>query len=101
VQSQHLQPASRVSDMFGGWEDETRVDALNSFHLALAPYEGFSLLVERPLGPDADPLTRIASNVVPYPPSAEDNVMRATREERPVPAGREDDGVLADENPQR
>ncbi len=55
VQSPHLAPYSRVSDMFGGWEGETQVDALNSFHVALGPYEAFSLLVQRPIGPEPDP----------------------------------------------
>jgi trehalose synthase len=55
VQSRCLKPYSRVTDMFGGWEGETQVDALNSFHLALAPFEGFSLLVEQPIGPEPEP----------------------------------------------
>ena len=55
VQSDVLVPNSRVSDMFGGWEGETAVDALNSFHLALAPFQGFSLLVQPPIGPEPDP----------------------------------------------
>ena len=55
VQSDVLVPNSRVSDMFGGWEGETAVDALNSFHLALAPFQGFSLLVQPPIGPEPAP----------------------------------------------
>ena len=61
VQSMHLVPDSRVSDMFGGWDGETIVDALNSFHLALGPFQGFSLLVEQPIGPWPNP------NVHPHP----------------------------------
>ncbi len=55
VQSPHLVPHSRVTDMFGGWKGETAVDALNSFHVALGPLEGFSLLVQPPIGPEPDP----------------------------------------------
>jgi trehalose synthase len=55
VQSELLVPHSRVTDMFGGWEGETSVDALNSFHLSLGPFQGFSLHVQRPLGPEPDP----------------------------------------------
>jgi trehalose synthase len=55
VQSELLVPQSRVTDMFGGWDGETSVDALNSFHLALGPFQGFSLHVQQPLGPEPDP----------------------------------------------
>ena len=55
VRSECRVPHSRVTDMFEGWEGETAVDALNSFHLALGPFEGFSLLVQPPLGPEPDP----------------------------------------------
>jgi trehalose synthase len=55
VRSEHLIPHSRVSDMFGGWEAETTVDELQSFHVALPPFEGFSLLVQSPIGPEPDP----------------------------------------------
>jgi trehalose synthase len=55
VQSPHLIPDSKVSDMFGVWEEETAVDALNSFHLTLGPFEGFSLLIQPPIGPENDP----------------------------------------------
>ena len=89
VQSAHLLPNSRVTDMFGGWDGETNVDALNSFHLALGPFEGFSLLVEPPLGPEpdptADPYPTGVHKVVPYPPSAEEVVTHPTQEHRIVP----------------
>ncbi|MGI8715683.1 MAG: maltose alpha-D-glucosyltransferase [Solirubrobacteraceae bacterium] len=55
VQSELLVPHSRVTDMFKGWEGETAVDALSSFHLALGPFQGFSLLVQAPIGPEPDP----------------------------------------------
>jgi trehalose synthase len=54
VRSECLVPHSAVSDMFGGWDGEATVDELNSFHLTLGPYEGFSLLVEPPPEPEAD-----------------------------------------------
>ena len=75
VQSEHLIPDSRVTDMFGGWEGETTVDALSSFHLALSPFEGFSLLVQPPIGPqpdpNADPHPTGVHQVVPHPPSTQ------------------------------
>ena len=87
VQSPHLTPGSRVSDMFGGWDDATSVDALNSFHLALGPFEGFSLLIEPPIGPEPDPaaeahLTAVPSVAAPYPPSSEEVVTHPTKEHR-------------------
>jgi trehalose synthase len=51
VRSEVLIPHSRVIDMFGGWEGEAEVDELNSFHVTLGPYEGFSLLIQPPIGP--------------------------------------------------
>jgi trehalose synthase len=50
VRSDSLAPHSAVSDMFEGWDGETTVDDLNSFHLTLGPYQGFSLLVKPPPG---------------------------------------------------
>ncbi|HEY1853847.1 MAG TPA: maltose alpha-D-glucosyltransferase [Solirubrobacterales bacterium] len=89
VQSPHLAPGSKVSDMFGGWEADTAVDALNSFHLALGPFEGFSLLVQPPIGPEAEPGADAPSiavhAVAPYPPSAEEVVTQPTQEHRIVP----------------
>ena len=41
--------------MFGGWEGEATGRRLNSFHVTLGPFEGFSLLVQRPIGPEPDP----------------------------------------------
>jgi trehalose synthase len=55
VRSERLVPQSRVTDMFGGWEGETRVDDLNSFYLTLGPFQGFSLLVQPPIGPEPGP----------------------------------------------
>ena len=72
VQSRLLVPHSRVTDMFEGWEGETAVDALNSFHLALGPFEGVSLLVQQPLGPEPDP------NADPYPTGTHAVVPHAT-----------------------
>jgi trehalose synthase len=51
VRSELLVPQSTVSDMFGGWEGQAVVDELSSFHVTLGPFEGFSLLIQRPLGP--------------------------------------------------
>jgi hypothetical protein len=89
VQSPHLIPDSRVSDMFDRWEEETTVDALNSFHLALEPYEGFSLLIQPPVGPGTDPADTSRPTVVPtaapYPPSAEEVITHPTQEHRIVP----------------
>jgi trehalose synthase len=84
VQSPHLAPDSRVSDMFSGWEQETTVDALNSFHLALGPFEGFSLLIQPPIGPETDPESSLASTraTAPYPPSSEEVVTQPTLEHR-------------------
>jgi trehalose synthase len=89
VQSPHLVPYSRVGDMFGGWEEETSVDALNSFHLTLGPFEGFSLLIQPPIGPEADPAgasrpTAVPA-VAPYPPSAEEVVTHPTQEHPIIP----------------
>ncbi len=89
VQSPHLIPGSSVSDMFGRWEEDTAVDALNSFHLALEPFEGFSLLVQPPVGPETDPRetsVRVAiPTVAPYPPSADEVVTHPTQEHRIIP----------------
>jgi trehalose synthase len=88
VQSPHLIPDSRVSDMFEGWEEPTTVDALNSFHLALGPYEGFSLLIQPPIGPDKEPgaesqaATAPPAGAAPYPPSSEEVVTHPTQELR-------------------
>jgi hypothetical protein len=46
-----------VSDMFGRWNGAASVDELNSFHLTLGPFEGFSLLVQPPIGPEPNPDT--------------------------------------------
>src|SRR3984957_19947319 len=54
VRSNCLKPHSAVSDMFGGWDGEATVDDLNSFHLTLGPFEGFSLLVDLPIEPESD-----------------------------------------------
>jgi trehalose synthase len=51
IRSEHLVPQSAVSDMFGGWEGHATVDELNSFHVTLGPFEGFSLLISPPIGP--------------------------------------------------
>jgi trehalose synthase len=89
VQSPHLVPGSSVSDMFGRWEEDTAVDALNSFHLALEPFEGFSLLIQPPVGPETDPAdasVRVAiPTAAPYPPSAEEVVTHPTQEHRIIP----------------
>ena len=79
VQSKVLVPSSRVSDMFGGWEGETAVDALNSFHLALAPFQGFSLLVQPPMGPEPDPEAELHAGT--------QNPRRRTRRDRPADCG--------------
>jgi trehalose synthase len=90
VQSPHLIPDSRVVDMFGGWEEETTVDALNSFHLTLGPFEGFSLLIHPPLGPETDPDVVPRAFAIPaaapYPPSAEEVVTHRGRKHR-IPDG--------------
>jgi trehalose synthase len=89
VQSPHLVPYSRVGDMFGDWEEETAVDALNSFHLTLGPFGGFSLLVQPPIGPETDPADGSSLGAVPaaapYPPSAEEVITHPTQEHRIVP----------------
>jgi trehalose synthase len=89
VQSPHLIPDSRVSDMFDRWEEETTVDALNSFHLALEPFEGFSLLIQPPVGPGTDPADTSRPTAIPtaapYPPSAEEVITHPTQEHRIVP----------------
>jgi hypothetical protein len=54
VRSECLVPHSAVSDMFGGWDGQATVDDLNSFHLTLGPFEGFSLLVEPPIEPESE-----------------------------------------------
>jgi maltose alpha-D-glucosyltransferase/alpha-amylase len=54
VRSEWLEPHSAVSDMFGGWDGQASVDDLNSFHLTLGPFEGFSLLVQPPIGPEPE-----------------------------------------------
>jgi trehalose synthase len=54
VRSECLVPHSAVSDMFGGWDGQATVDDLNSFHLTLGPFEGFSLLVDLPIEPESD-----------------------------------------------
>jgi hypothetical protein len=85
VQSPHLIPDSRVEDMFEGWEQPTTVDALNSFHLTLGPFQGFSLVIRPPIGPEKDPeATRPAPPpaTAPYPPSAEEVVTHPTQELR-------------------
>jgi trehalose synthase len=51
IRSEFLVPQSAVSDMFGGWEGQATVDELNSFHVTLGPFEGFSLLISPPIGP--------------------------------------------------
>jgi len=84
VQSPHLIPGSRVNDMFGGWEEPTTVDALNSFHLELGPFEGFSLLIEQPIGPESDPAAEphlaAVPGAAPYPPSSEEVITHPTQE---------------------
>jgi maltose alpha-D-glucosyltransferase/alpha-amylase len=55
VRSECLVPHSVVTDMFEGWEGEATVDELHSFHLTLGPLEGFSLLVQQPIGPEPPP----------------------------------------------
>src|SRR6201996_3146576 len=52
VRSEALTPHSSVTDMFGGWDGAATVDELNSFYLTLGPFEGFSLLVQPPIGPE-------------------------------------------------
>jgi hypothetical protein len=86
VQSPHLVPDSKVSDMFEVWESSTAVDALNSFHLTLRPFEGFSLVIQPPIGPAPDPedvaRPTPAPAAAPYPPSAEEVVTHPTQEHR-------------------
>jgi trehalose synthase len=86
VQSPHLVPDSKVDDMFGAWREPTKVDALNSFHLTLAPFEGFSLVIQPPIGPEPDPedipRPAPAPAAAPYPPSAEEVVTHPTQELR-------------------
>ena len=71
VRSECLEPHSAVSDMFGGWDGEATVDDLNSFHLTLGPFEGFSLLVQPPIGPEPPPpnppvgVTRVVEHEAP------------------------------------
>jgi trehalose synthase len=55
VRSEALAPHSVVTDMFGAWDGEASVDELHSFHLTLGPFEGFSLLVQPPIGPEPPP----------------------------------------------
>jgi maltose alpha-D-glucosyltransferase/alpha-amylase len=55
VRSEALTPHAAVSDMFGRWDGEATVDELNSFYLTLGPFEGFSLLVQPPIGPEPAP----------------------------------------------
>ena len=86
VQSPHLVPDSTVSDMFGAWKEDTAVDALNSFHLSLEPFEGFSLLIQPPIGPEADPQATAAQGPAPsatrVPSSAEEVITHPTQELR-------------------
>jgi trehalose synthase len=86
VQSPHLVPDSKVSDMFGEWESTTAVDALNSFHLTLGPFAGFSLVIQPPIGPETDPedvpRPAVVPTTAPYPPSAEEVVTHPTQELR-------------------
>jgi trehalose synthase len=86
VQSPHLVPDSKVSDMFGEWESTTAVDALNSFHLTLGPFAGFSLVIQPPIGPETDPedvpRPAVVPSAAPYPPSAEEVVTHPTQELR-------------------
>jgi hypothetical protein len=51
IRSELLVPQSSVNDMFGGWEGQAVVDELNSFHVTLGSFEGFSLLIQPPIGP--------------------------------------------------
>jgi trehalose synthase len=86
VQSPHLIPDSRVEDMFDTWEKPTTVDALNSFHLTLGPFEGFSLVIQPPIGPEKSPDSTARPDpepaTAPYPPSAEEVVTHPTQEQR-------------------
>jgi len=86
VQSPHLVPDSKVSDMFEVWEQPTAVDALNSFHLTLEPFQGFSLVIQPPIGPEKDPEGAPRHDpppaAAPYPPSAEEVVTHPTQELR-------------------
>jgi trehalose synthase len=54
IRSELLVPQSSVTDMFGGWEGQATVDELNSFHVTLGPFEGFSLLIQPPIGPRSE-----------------------------------------------
>ena len=65
VSSEWLEPRSAVSDMFGRWDGAASVDELNSFYLTLGPFEGFSLLVQPPIGPEPDPDTHKRPTGVP------------------------------------
>jgi trehalose synthase len=81
VRSEWLEPHSAVSDMFGGWEGQATVDDLNSFHLTLGPFQGFSLLVQPPLGPEPEPgtysrPTRVHRVVTHDPPTGTHRVVR-------------------------
>jgi hypothetical protein len=84
VQSPHLIPDSKVEDMFEVWEQPTAVDALNSFHLTLEPFQGFSLVIQPPIGPEKAPDAAPAPPpaTAPYPPSAEEVVTHPTQELR-------------------
>ncbi|HWE12221.1 MAG TPA: maltose alpha-D-glucosyltransferase [Solirubrobacteraceae bacterium] len=65
VRSELLVPHSRVSDMFGRWDGEATVDELNSFQVTLGPFEGFSLLIQPPIGPL--PESKAGPNAAPDP----------------------------------
>jgi hypothetical protein len=62
------------------------VDALNSFHLTLEPFQGFSLVIQPPIGPEKDPEAAPRHDpppaAAPYPPSAEEVVTHPTQELR-------------------
>jgi trehalose synthase len=55
VRSECMVPHSSVTDMFESWDGAASVDDLHSFHLTLGPFQGFSLLVQQPIGPEPDP----------------------------------------------
>ena len=55
IRSEFLVPQSTVTDMFEGWDDRTWVDELSSFHITLGPFQGFSMLVQPPIGPLPEP----------------------------------------------
>ena len=71
VRSESLAPHSKVTDMFERWDGEASVDELKSFHLTLGPFEGFSLLVQPPIGPEPPPpnppvgVTRVVEHEAP------------------------------------